>query len=233
VKKIIFFLLLISVISGFSYFYSEAFYGFYLKSYWIYFKNYNSKRAELSASSFFEKKDYLSLKKFGEELLYVFPSNKELLRFTGIANLKLGFKERGNHYLLSSLYQGENNEDLRLSVAFLFNQGYYSDLVFAIKKEHLQYRMGIAYYYAVSLIKIKKYKEALKIFKTGDLNKNAYPEYQYYLAYVQEYTENLDLAKSLYKKILENKPNNSKARKGLIRVLRKRGKYKEAEKYIK
>jgi len=235
-----FVLLLLISTAALSFFYSREIYRFHLQAYYRYYKKLRYDDMLSRARELYKHEKFRELDEYLKTMTRVFDESQEVRRLQGMNLMKLGDERRGIDLVVSTI-NWEKIEPAFLGriTELMFGYKLYQDIVSVIDKNGHGEDYSILLYYGVSLVKTGKSRASLDyLLKARKLGEYSFiPDRQfdlyYYLGSAYENTGNLDSSLVFYNSAWALNPRDPELKKALLRIYRKKGMYKEAEKLIR
>ena len=227
-KKLLFFIFILSITVFISYKYSRTVYITYLK---IYYDNmYTEQALQDKFQKMYDNKMYEELEGLIYYPLIIYPQNDEFKRIAAMNYLKL------NDVLKSGMiFVQIEDESIKHSPLFeeilknLYNNGYHSDVLSFYSRNIMLDNANISFYYGVSLYKKDRYDESYKMLMNAKNHNPASPELNFYIGLNLEKMGDNSGAIKYVKAAFDSDMSNNEYRKKLADLYRKNNMFKEAD----
>ncbi len=223
-----------------SFLFSTEIYRFHMKTYYTVIKGQDYKSMMKKAEEMYKNNEYKKLHDFLKVIILIYRERPEAARLMGLNMIKRGDRKGGTELIVSSLNGGDiDKKIIRETVVELYRQKLYGDIVdVAGRKLHGDDYL-VDFYYGVALFHLKFYNRAISALNRsaasdrGMFSPLLKSDLYYYLALSQEETGRLEEAlKNLYKADQLSSPGN-RTGEALVRIYRKLGDYRKAEKMLR
>ena len=226
-KKLLFFIIILSVTVYISYKYSYRVYITYLKIY--YDKMYTEQALSDKAQKMYDGKKHEDLKDFIDYLLIIYPNNNEFKRIGALNYTRLGDVAKSAEVLAQL-----DNESIKNSPVFeeilknLYDNEYYSDVLSFYNRKIMLENINTAFYYGVSLYKKERYDDSYKMLMYAKSKNLSLPDLNFYIGLNLEKRGDKSEALKYVKTAFDSDRSNSEYRKKLADLYRQNNMFKEA-----
>ncbi len=236
-------LIVLLVIAGsivISFLFSTEIYRFHMKTYYTVLKGQDYKSMMKKAEQMYKNNEYKKLHDFLKVIILIYREKAEAARLLGLNMIKRGDRKRGVEVIVSSLNGGDvDKKIIRETVVELYRQKLYGDIVdVAGRKLHGDDYL-VDFYFGAALFHLKFYNRAIKALKrSAALGRGMFPplmksDLYYYLALSFENTGRLEEALKNLHKSDKFSPPGGRTGEALVRIYRKLGDYRKAEKMLR
>ncbi len=212
-----------------SYFASEPLYRCYLQFWYRDVQKTTPGEMEKKARQLLEKKEFEALSRYLDRMTVVYRHNSRVLAVAGLYYLRMKERARGAELLAASL-EGDalKGKELREAVSLLFEEKYYGDVEAALRQRGPLDDPDLFYYYGVSLLKIKKYPEAVTALKKACGSGYHDADSLLYLSKALVHSGDVKGAEGYLEMAHRKSPYNYDVISALVDVYRRQGKLKKA-----
>lgn len=222
-----------------SFFYSSEIYRFHLKTYYRFVKKLDYNAMMTRARELYRAEKYQELRDYLKNMALIYDDRVELKRMQGMTLIKLGEERKGLDMIVTTINLDKVDPAFLHRLAELMYQyRLYQDLVSLIEKNGYGNDYSLLFYNGVSLVKTGKPAQALghllKVKKLGEYSLAGDRQFDlnFYLGSACEETGDLNGSLTYYLLARDLNPRDSELIKALVRIYRKKGMLKEAEKLI-
>lgn len=134
----------------------------YLRGYYRYVKKETIEDSRKFAHAMYRDKKYEDLKEYLDDMLVLYPVDRDFLRLNGMCVLQTGNRLEGARMVIATLAQGDDITSFQGVIEILFDAREYAELTDVFKKMDPSRDSYLSYVYGVSLYQRKEYGKALK-----------------------------------------------------------------------
>ncbi|MCL2155480.1 MAG: hypothetical protein FWH53_07445 [Leptospirales bacterium] len=226
-KKLLFFIIILSITVFISYIYSQRLYITYLKIY--YNKMYTEDTLLDKAQKMYDSKMYEELNDFINPLLTVYPNNDEFKRIGALNYIRLSDVLKSAELLAQIKDESVKHRPIYEEIIKnLYYNGYYNDVVYFYTQKIMLENINVAFYYGISLYKKDRYDESYEMLMYAKSKTFPLPELNFYIGLNLEKKGNISEAIKYVKDAFDSDMSNSEYKKKLAALYGKNKMYKEA-----
>ena len=226
-KKLLFFIIILSITVFISYKYSYRVYIEYLK---IYYNNmYTEQKLSDKAQYMYDNKMYEELEGLIYYLLIIYPNNDEFKRIGALNYTKLGDVLKSAEVLTRiDDVSAKNTPVFEEILKNLYDNEYYSDVLSFYSRKIMLDSANISFYYGVSLYKKDRYDESYTMLMNAKNKKLALSDLDFYIGLNLEKKGDKPGAIKHVKAAFDSDMSNAGYRKKLADLYRQNNMFKEA-----
>jgi tetratricopeptide (TPR) repeat protein len=224
-----------------SYFYSNEIYRLHMKTYYTLIKGHDYKSMMKKANEMYTNNEYEKAHDFLKAIILIYNNRPEAARLMGMNMIKRGDMKGGVEVIVSSLDGGGvvDKRVIRETVVELYRQKLYGDIVdIAARNLHGEDYL-VDFYYGVSLFYMKEYLKAIAVLNgafaagKGKFTSGLRSDLYYYMALSHEELGRLEEALRFLHRADKLSPSGKRTGEALVRIYRKLGDYRKAEKRLR
>lgn len=205
----------------------------YLDAYYRTYRKMDAEKALDHGRKLLRDEKYGRLVDFLDDMLLLYPADRDLRRLKGSALIKTGKTHEGARLVIASLGEREDLRTLSSIVEALFESAEYGDLAALFSRHGTSGDPYLSYVYGVSLYRTGRAREARDMLAAALNAGKRDGDTRYYLGLSHEAVgENKKAAENLEEAYAIN-PLKPAVRSALVRLYRKTGEYDKAEKIIR
>jgi len=230
-KKLIFFIIILSITVFISYKYSYRVYTAYLKIY--YDKMHNEHALLIKLQNMYNNEKYEELNDFLKTLLIVYPGNDEFKRIGAMSYIKLNDVLKSAELLSLIEYESIKHNPIyeplyEEIIKALYYNGYYSDVVSFYNRNIMLHNVHTVFCYGVSLYKRERYDDSYKMLMYAKSKHLALADLDFYTGLNLERKGDHSGAIKHVKAAFDSDRSNNEYKKKLADLYRQRNMFKEA-----
>jgi len=207
---------------------------FYVRTWYLQIKKMTPDTALKKARALYKKKEYEKLRDYCDDIMELYPDNREIKNLGGMALLKLGDHSAGAQLLLASIEDpGDNPELFKKVLIILFKERHYGDITAALAEYPVRSDTGLLYIYGVSLLHQGDTKKGLRYLRQSEERGNINFKVYYYLGLAHNRLGNAEKAREYLEEALRINPLDNETRKLLIATYTTLKQFRNAERLLR
>lgn len=233
-KSFLLFILLTAATVFISVRYTAEMKSFYIKTWYLHIKEMTPEIALKNSRALYKKKEFAKLRDYTNDMMILYPENRDIRSMAGKAMLKLGNHSAGAQLLLASIEDPRDNPELFKKILFmLFREKQYGDITAALAEYPIRTDTGLLYIYGVSLLHRGDTQKGLHYLQKSEERGNIHFEVYYHIGLAYNRLGNDEKARTYLEEALRLNPLDNETRKLLVITYSRLQQFRKAERLIR